>query len=63
MGPIEYGPPGTNSIGNMDLGSIFHGVHILYDTGSRQARLEVDYSVSLVVHKYNYINFLNPSPK
>ena len=31
---IEYGSPGPYSIGNMDPGSIFHGIHILYDTGS-----------------------------
>ena len=29
---IEYRPPGPYSIRNMDPGSIFHGVHILYDT-------------------------------
>jgi len=44
MDPIEYGPyvgqnsmgrpAGPYSIGNMDLGSILHGLHILYDTGT-----------------------------
>jgi len=30
MDPIEYGPhPGQNTMGNMEPGSIFHGVHIL----------------------------------
>ena len=35
IGRVQFiwrGPPGPYSIGNIDPGSIFHGVHILYDT-------------------------------